>query len=132
MGHAPTSANLFYLFIYCHAVQLVGPYFPNQGSNLGPCQWKHRVLTTGPPGNSLFLLIGVLKPFTFLKINLFILFIYFWLLWVFVVACGLSLVAASGAYSSLQCMGFLLWWLLLLRSMGSRCMGFSSCSMQAQ
>ena len=28
--------------------------------------------------------------------------------------------------------GFLLWWLLLLRSTGSRCMGFSSCSMQAQ
>ena len=29
-------------------------------------------------------------------INLFILFIYFWLRWVFVAACGLSLVAASG------------------------------------
>ena len=28
--------------------------------------------------------------------------------------------------------GFLLWWLLLLWSMGSRHMGFSSCSMQAQ
>ena len=31
----------------------------------------------------------------FLK-NLFILFIYFWLHWVFVAACGLSLVVASG------------------------------------
>ena len=31
----------------------VESYFPYQGSN--PCllQWKHRVLTTGPPGNSL-------------------------------------------------------------------------------
>ena len=65
-------------------------------------------------------------------INLFILFIYFWLHWVFVAALGLSLVVASGGYSSLQCTGFSLWQLLLLQSMGSRCMGFSSCDMQAQ
>ena len=26
--------------------------FPNQGWNLCPLQWKHAVLTTGPPGNS--------------------------------------------------------------------------------
>ena len=32
----------------------------------------------------------------------------------------LSLVAASGGYSSLQCAGFSLWWLLLLRSTGSK------------
>ena len=38
----------------------------------------------------------------------------------------LSLVAASGGYSSLQCAGFSLRWLLLLWSMGSRCTGFSS------
>ena len=25
-------------------------WFPNQGSNPCPLQWKHRVLTTGPPG----------------------------------------------------------------------------------
>ena len=54
-------------------------------------------------------------------------FIYFWLHWVFVAACGLSLVAASGGYSSLRCTGFSLRWLLLLRSMGSRHAGFSSC-----
>ena len=42
----------------------------------------------------------------FFLINLFILFIYFWLCWVFVVVCGLSLVAASGGYSSLRCTGF--------------------------
>ena len=40
---------------------------------------------------------------------------------------GLSLVAASGGYASLRCAGFSLWWLLLLRSMGSRRVGFSSC-----
>ena len=48
------------------------------------------------------------------------LFIYFWLRWVFVAVCGLSLVAASGGYSSLRCAGFSLQWLLLLRSTGSR------------
>ena len=60
------------------------------------------------------------------------LFIDFWLRWVFVAAHGLSLVAESGGYSSLWCMGFSLWWLLLLRSTGSRHMGFSSCGTWAQ
>ena len=65
--------------------------------------------------------------------NLFIFYLfYFWLCWVFVAAHGLSLVVASGVYSSLWCAGFSLRWLLLLRSMGSRCAGFSSCGMQAQ
>ena len=50
--------------------------------------------------------------------------ICFWLHWVFV--------AASGGYSSLQCVGFSLRWLLLLRNMGSRHVGFSSWSSQAQ
>ena len=52
----------------------------------------------------------------------------FWLHWVFVPVCRLSLVAASGGYSSLQCVGFSLWWLLLLQSTGSRRVGFSSCA----
>ena len=68
----------------------------------------------------------------FFLINLFILFIYFWLRWVFVTACGLSLVAASGGYSSLWCVGFSLQWLLLLRSMGSRHVSFSSFGTWAQ
>ena len=45
--------------------------------------------------------------------------------------CGLSLVEASGGYSLLQREGFSLRWLLLLRSTGSRCAGFSSCGSQA-
>ena len=58
-------------------------------------------------------------------------FIYFWLHWVFfVAACRLSLVVASGDYSSLRCAGFLLWWLLLLRSTGARRTGFSSCGLR--
>ena len=55
------------------------------------------------------------------------LFIYFWLRWVFIAVRGLSLVAASGGYSSLRCAGFSLRWLLLLWSTGFRCTGFSSC-----
>ena len=31
---------------------LMGCWFPNQGLNPWPQQWKHGVLTTGPPGNS--------------------------------------------------------------------------------
>ena len=72
----------------------------------------------------------------FKKINLFMhlficlciyVFIYLWLHWVFVAVHQLSLVAAGRDYSSLQCVGFSLQWLLLLWSRGSRCMGFSSC-----
>ena len=70
--------------------------------------------------------------FLFFFLNLFILFTYFWLCWVFVAARGLSLVAVSGGYSSLQCAGFSLRWLLSLRSTGSRHAGFSSCGMWAQ
>ena len=70
--------------------------------------------------------------FFFYFLNKFYLFIYFGLCRVFIVACRLSLVAASGGYSSLQCAGFSFWWLLLLRSTGSRRAGFSSCGSRAQ
>ena len=61
----------------------------------------------------------------------FILFIYFWLRWVFLAACVLFLVAASGGYFSLRCVGFSLRWLLLLQSTGSRHVSFHSCGMRA-
>ena len=57
---------------------------------------------------------------------------HFWLGWAFVAVRGLSLVAVCGGYSWLRCAGFSLWWLLLLQSTGSRCMGFSSCGTRAQ
>ena len=72
----------------------------------------------------------VVGSFSIFKIYLFI--YLFWLCWVFVAARGLSLIAASGGYSSLQCASFSLRWLLLLQSMGCRRVGFSSCSMWAQ
>ena len=64
-------------------------------------------------------------------INLFIL-IFFWLCWVFIAVCRLSLVVVSGGYFSLQSVGFSLRWLLLLRSMGPRHTGFRSCGTRAQ
>ena len=67
-----------------------------------------------------------LRLLYFFKIYIYKL-IYFWLHWVFVAACGLSLVAASWGCSSLRCAGFSLRRLLLLWSTGSRRAGFSSC-----
>ena len=75
-----------------------------------------------------YYLLGIQFPF----FNKFIyLFLFFWLCWVFIAVHRLSLVAASGGYSSLQCAGFSLRWLLLLRSTGSRRAGFSSCGSRA-
>ena len=65
------------------------------------------------------------------RLHFIYLFIYFWLRWVFVAAHRLSLVAASRGYSSLRCVGVSLRWLLLLRSTGSRRVGFSSCGLPA-
>ena len=44
-----------YLFIFGfgYTVQLAGSWFPDQGLNPGPWQWKSQILATGPPGNSL-------------------------------------------------------------------------------
>ena len=80
----------------------------------------------------LFLLHSILCPPFFKKVCLFIcLFVCLWLSWVSVAARGLSLVAASGGYSLLQCTGFSQRWLLLLQNAGSRRVGFSSCGTRA-
>ena len=73
--------------------------------------------------------LGELRIYSFFKK---IYFIYFWLHWVFVAACGLSLVAASRGHSSLWCAGLSLRWPLSLQSTGSRRAGPSSCGTQAQ
>ena len=52
--------------------------------------------------------------------------IYFWLCWVFIAACGLSLVAVSGGYFLMGCSGFLLRWFLLLQSTGFKSMGLTA------
>ena len=95
-------------------------FFPEVGSltRLG-CEQDLHSLNLAPGG----LLI-------FLK---FIYFIYLFLAALVLRCCvRLSLVVASEGYSSLRCAGFLLQWLLLLRIMGSRRVGFSSCGAWAQ
>ena len=90
-------------------------------------RYRHSRISSGHTGSLEPLLEPLLNLFL---INLFIYF-NFWLCWVFVAAFGLSLVVVSGGYSSLQCAGFSLWWLLLLWSTGSRRVGFSSCGTRA-
>ena len=46
--------------------------------------------------------------------------IYFWLYWVFLAECGLSLAAPSRGFSLLGCLGFSLQWFLLLQRTSSR------------
>ena len=78
------------------------------------------------------LLYSFLFIYLFFKFYLFIYLFYFWLRWVFVTVRGLSLAVAVLGYSPVRCTGFSLRWLLLLRSTGSRCVGFSSCGTRAQ
>ena len=74
----------------------------------------------------------IAKAIFFKKIYLCIHLFNFWLHWVITAAREFPLVADSRDYSSLRCAGFSLRWLLLLQSMGSRHMGFSSCGARAQ
>ena len=118
-------AYMYTLFFFWLCPSSCG-ILPHQGSEPGTWQWNRGVLTTGPPGNSHMYTLFLKKIYYLFY------FIYFWLRWVFVAACALSLDAARGGYSSLQCAGFSLRWLLLLRSTGSRRMGFSRCGTWAQ
>ena len=76
------------------------------------------------------LLFQILAIYSWIFKNKFIYF-YFWLPCVFIAVHRHSLAAASRGYSLLQCADFSLRWLLLLRSTGSRHVGFSSCGLRA-
>ena len=70
--------------------------------------------------------------------NIFVSYCIFKILSIYLPALGphcrtqLSLAAANGGYSCLQCSGFSLWRLLLLQSTDSRHLGYGSCSTQAR
>ena len=85
---------------------------PTRDPTHAPCKRKCGIIHSGPSGK-------------FLAVLLFKIFIYFYfcLQLVFVPEVWLSLVLENKVYSSLQCMGFSLQWLLLLW-----CTGFSSWS----
>ena len=68
----------------------------------------------------------------FIVFNKFIYFIYLFLAELGLHCCEQAFCSCSeGAYFSLQCVGFSLRWILLLRSTGSRRMGFRSCGSRA-
>ena len=93
-----------------------------------PYKWTHYLLIHSSSSSLYFFVAHSIIGSVFFLINLFI---YFWLCWVFITACSLSLIAASRGYSSLWYAGFSLQWLLLLPSTGSRHTGFSSCGAKA-
>ena len=49
----PELFGWLFVLLFDHATWLVGSWFPHQGLNSGPRQWKHRVVTTGQPENFL-------------------------------------------------------------------------------
>ena len=74
------------------------------------------------------LISGVWLPF-FKKNGIYF---YFWLCWVCLAEVWpLLQLQQVGATLQLQCVGFSLWWLILLPSTGSRGAGFSKCSSRA-
>ena len=44
----------FFIFFFWPGCMACGILVPDQGSNPRPLLWKHRILTTGPPGKSWF------------------------------------------------------------------------------
>ena len=52
-GHSSWLCGIvFFFFFFGHAMWLEGSQFPDQGTNPGPWQWKHKVPATGLPENS--------------------------------------------------------------------------------
>ena len=95
------------------------------------CCFLRRKLQGGPDTSRLAFTFCAFASVWYFFLNLFILFIYFWLHWVFVAARAFSSCGKRGLLF-VGCMGFSFQWLLLLWSMGSRRAGFSSCGTCAQ
>ena len=51
LSDSPENFNYLFFFLWPHP-RAFGTLVPRPGSEPGPWQWKHRVLTIGPPGNS--------------------------------------------------------------------------------
>ena len=109
----PSGSHQFVLYqsvsvLLCLFCSLDSTYKTNHMVFVFLCLIYLSIIPSGPS------MLSQMTDFIFKKNK----FIYFWLCWVFVAACRLSLVAASGDYSS-------------LRSTGSRHTGFSSCGARA-
>ena len=82
-----------------------GIQFPDQGSNLGPLHWEHRVLTTGPPRKSLIVVLICISLMTLnISLRAYRSSVYFWknvcssLLPVFQLGCLLLVSCRSSLY----------------------------------
>ena len=83
--------------------------------------WWHPEETVGPVGPVFPEVLLISSHFLFLKCYLFI---HLWLCWVFIAACGLSLVSASRGYSLVAIHGLLIEVASLVEE---QCWGFNSC-----
>jgi len=104
--------------------------FPHGGEKRQREEIQGGAVTQGPMLRSAWG-FNVLPAVDIIQSLIILLLLLFWLCWVFVAVRGLSLIALSRDYSSLQCLGFSLW-RLLLWSTSSRCMGFGSRNVQAR
>ena len=70
-----------FLFFSSRTLRLVGVLVPDQGWNSCPLQWKHGVLTTGPPGSSpkvlFFWVTHLICPDNFVLFQNFLLLLFF-------------------------------------------------------
>ena len=110
-------------------------------TKLKSSDWKFEMLISEPQIHRIVSLLILPQFFenhivfsSFYKNKNFIcLFVFiFWLHWVFVALCGLSLVAVSSGYSLLRFMGFSVWGFSCCRGQTLGHMVFSSCSSQAR
>ena len=88
-----------FFFFFHHISWLLASWSSHQGWNSHPLQWKHGVLTTGLPGNSLVCLFlpiflkniysvpSILQKLSYYFLNMYL---FTWLLWVLVTAHGSS------------------------------------------
>ena len=91
---------LKFFIVFGHTSQHMMSSFPSQGTNLCSSLWKHRLLTTGPPGKSL---LCHLKKLLSGKSSLCILDINSLGIWfenIFPLVCGLSFYFSDGVLQS--------------------------------
>ena len=118
LGHFRNGTNqIFFSLIILHSVYIIFPSCSNRKRK------EEKLLIIEQAAVLFFNIIIFLKLKIFFK---FYLSIYFWRCWVFVAVPALLQLPPPRAALQLQFEGFLLPWLLLLQSAGSRALGLQS------
>ena len=113
----------FISFIYISRSGIAGfpwKFLIFQGTSMLFPMWLHQLTCPPTVHRSSFSTSSPALSSCLFFIAFFLFLFFFWLRWVLIAVCGLSLVAVSGGYSSLWCVGISSWWPLLLQSVGSR------------